>query len=1475
MISYTVLRMTLFSLFFFLLVVLPVTAQECSATDLCATGCCSEHGFCGTTEEHCGEGCLSTCDFKLGCDASNPCADGTCCSKFGFCGFGEDFCSPENCVAGCNAKSQCDPGTYGADYVQLKKCPLNVCCSKWGYCGATTEFCGDKEVKRPSCDVDSSQSMKRVVGYYEGWAARRTCQAFLPEDVPLGVYTHLNFAFASIDPESYKITPAQAEDVALYSRLTALKKSDSALKVFIAIGGWTFNDEGPTFRTFSELAADESKQQVFFASLISFMSTYNFDGVDIDWEYPTDKDRGGKEDDYANFPQFMKNLKAALDAGSGGRNGISITLPVSFWYLQNFDIVELEKWVDFFNVMSYDLHGSWDKGNKWVGALLNSHTNMTEISEYLDLLWRNEISPEKVTLGLAFYSRTFLAADSACTQAGCMFDAVGEAGPCSNDDIGGTLTNAELTDQIRQAGVIPTLDEDAMVKVAVIGRKWITYDDEDTFKLKTDAARKLCLGGVMVWAVSQDYSTKKTAQVAAAVERKRATSSGLFDSLYSAQLQSATLYKSLKAMVDKLGSIDFDQPSPNIIRNQCYWANCGIGCGNGYKSVPRLDRDSHKNEVMQDGSYCQGGTLRKFCCPDSKTIPRCGWFDFFNGKCGKKGGCPAGSEEIVAPAAQQREVGSTQVACNNGKAQVACCQTQTESGNALDSMMGYNICKWFGVTNDKCDAVGAVQAGGARSEACRLGDSVRPWYLIESFFGSGATYCRNPKYKNQDMYRPLCCQTPDKDRQWTHCREVFTRGKDGKFCEAQCPEGTIRLAMDKPQQQCKGGANAICCEPRFLTEANNADEVHQGYVLALENVFKNPGKCDWDSIDKGKSLGKRQSINYKVDCKIARTAILTMLYSPDRGNQQRTSNDVDLAANRANMPYISGSGIQSLAEGYQEDVSTAASAAIQTEIAEGFLNSAKDLNDQKKTPPKQEWMCPIWDANLDIREDIDDGGKEVIDSDLQGVHVQFRRRDYLDPDVPISTIQEEGEDVDDGVPFDDPFDSDSTSYPGRVNWLQGLENLRHFHLKDSNEGDDGEDTTHITKDTKLNRLVYESQRCEQSFSCRARMLGFDLSKDKDRLVYFNFTQVEAKERPRRFEDILELRKQLINGTLDKRQSYQMGQSREYTVRSSRHLWPGEIIHSSPYPNGNQGDDLIFLNQDNSRYVTESYGCGPSDYRFLTNAAKNQANGIWVSEHILELNSIGRFMTASLDGGLGGIGVFNTPSYVYPYFFNDGSASIHEVLMFADNFHDWDSHTAISPADTCLALLGSMQNLTGLVVCDSSLNTMKTRIYKLMNPVGEIRWNNWCVFPSVASLQYALSSIQTVMAVFDYYDDPNVKDRHQLVYEDVMDEMIRFEVSYMVQFGDLLSETISGQWQRRWHEFMTAQFLRVEIHTRMWLRIRLNELFDIWSTALHGCWVGGYPMCQYCMAAILLINSHLTAIETGQKIQFDRSIFEAP
>lgn len=73
-------------------------------------------------------------------------------------------------------------------------------------------------------------------------------------------------------------------DTELFPRFTGLKTTNPGLQTWISIGGWSMNDpDQPTHETFSTLAGSADAQSRFFSSLISFMTTYSFDGVDIDW----------------------------------------------------------------------------------------------------------------------------------------------------------------------------------------------------------------------------------------------------------------------------------------------------------------------------------------------------------------------------------------------------------------------------------------------------------------------------------------------------------------------------------------------------------------------------------------------------------------------------------------------------------------------------------------------------------------------------------------------------------------------------------------------------------------------------------------------------------------------------------------------------------------------------------------------------------------------------------------------------------------------------------------------------------------------------------------------------------------------------------------------------------------------------------------------------------------------------------------
>lgn len=148
----------------------------------------------------------------------------------------------------------------------------------------TPEFCGDKKVPRPTCNA-ATHPIGRVIGYYyEGWAVHRVCKRMIPENIPMGVYTHINFAFGSIDPVTFEAIPASAGDTDLWRRVISLKRLDPNLRIWLAIGGWTFNDDNqPTRTTFSDIVLSPQNSLTFIRSIIKLLVTYGFDGVDLDW----------------------------------------------------------------------------------------------------------------------------------------------------------------------------------------------------------------------------------------------------------------------------------------------------------------------------------------------------------------------------------------------------------------------------------------------------------------------------------------------------------------------------------------------------------------------------------------------------------------------------------------------------------------------------------------------------------------------------------------------------------------------------------------------------------------------------------------------------------------------------------------------------------------------------------------------------------------------------------------------------------------------------------------------------------------------------------------------------------------------------------------------------------------------------------------------------------------------------------------
>ncbi|KAJ9297889.1 CAZyme family GH18 [Paecilomyces variotii] len=380
-------------------------------------------------------------------------------------------------------------------------CPLNVCCSKYGFCGTSEDFCGGgcqsncEPVPEPSCSGESSSAV--YIGYYEAWNYQHLCDVLLPSNIDVTPWTHLYYAFAGIDSKTFEIKTMYPNDEKNMADFVALKKKKSTLKTYISVGGWDLGGQ-----IFSDMVSSSGNRSKFIKSAISFMKKHGFDGIDIDWEYPAASDRGGNSADTKNYVSFLKELKEAC----GKTYGITATLPSSYWYLQGFDVTSMANYVDYFNFMSYDIHGTWDGNSKYTSSVVNPHTNLTEITQGLDLLWRSKIDPRKVLLGLGLYGRSFTLNNTNCNTPGCPFDksAYGSGGgaPGQCTQTSGILSDYEINRILEDYEPAIKYDETAGVNwITWNDNQWVSFDNAKTLKQKADFANGKCLGGLFSWAL--------------------------------------------------------------------------------------------------------------------------------------------------------------------------------------------------------------------------------------------------------------------------------------------------------------------------------------------------------------------------------------------------------------------------------------------------------------------------------------------------------------------------------------------------------------------------------------------------------------------------------------------------------------------------------------------------------------------------------------------------------------------------------------------------------------------------------------------------------------------------------------------------------------------------------------------------------------------------------------------------------------
>ncbi|KAI2643596.1 carbohydrate-binding module family 18 [Xylaria nigripes] len=702
------------------------------------------------------------------CAPDQPCANGACCPKETLeCNYGEEACgtsgtSPNDvCWSNCDAKSECgkDAKTPGLE------CPLNVCCGKWGFCGMTADYCDTEDHGATGgCQSNCEQpgpkkkadSQDRVIGYYEMWRYNVECQGMGLDDIPVNSLTHLYFSFGLITPGDYSITGMDGLPGWLFSDFTDLKKKNPALKMVIALGGWTFNDPGPTQTVFSDMVSTKASRKTFIDNLMSFLREYAFDGVDFDWEYPGADDRGGKATDGANFVQFLKELEEE-NKKQPIKYSVSFTVPTSYWYLRHFDLKAVD-YVDFINVMSYDLHGVWD-GDNPIGQHIYAHTNITEMKSAFDLFWRNDVPANKLNMGLGFYGRAFQLQDPGCSKPGCGFKGGATKGTCSDES--GILSYREIMEITRNKKLKPVHDKEAGVKyITWNSDQWVSYDDADTFEEKKDLAKDLGLGGFLIWAIDQDD-----------------------DSLSA--LQAVISPKKLGDFVAASGQDDWQNSNEH-----CYITACDGKCNPG--------------DIKITDQKCGDGDKRnKLCCPlsgapDPKECSWEGGAPFCNGHCH--------DDEVMM---EMNKWGGDGDSCWDGN-KAYCCKSPLAEENQ---------CHWEGV-GENCDD-GYLPLTFSGTVLTILEDVAKVILRVigraaplASLVGEALLLVLDEL--DVDTNKLYCCPKEDIEK-WTNCAWY---GKPGNCFDGHCPDMSYVQLTDSyfgGGDTCGiqlSRVRTFCCEPK-------------------------------------------------------------------------------------------------------------------------------------------------------------------------------------------------------------------------------------------------------------------------------------------------------------------------------------------------------------------------------------------------------------------------------------------------------------------------------------------------------------------------------------------------------------------------------------------------------------------------------------------------------------------------------------
>ncbi len=306
------------------------------------------------------------------------------------------------------------------------------------------------------------------------------------EDELLTSLTHINLSFAKVVDIDGTVT----FEVLDKPKLSKFIADNPQIKFSIAIGGWNAGN-------FSEAASSEETRKRFVDTTLNIVEEFNLDGVDLDWEYPCSSASGisSSPEDKRNFTLLMKALRLGLnelEENYGKKYLLTFAAGASESLVSNIETEELYKIVDFMNLMTYDMGGSFGVAGHHASLYPSAACEKKGGAHFVDLYDAAGFKMDKIVFGCAFYGR------GGDNVAGINCEYKGKQGLYFDyHDVLKLIDDGQTT---------LYYDNDAKGAYTYDGFTFITIETTDSIKEKMKYVNSNGLAGIMFW----EYATDNT-----------------------------------------------------------------------------------------------------------------------------------------------------------------------------------------------------------------------------------------------------------------------------------------------------------------------------------------------------------------------------------------------------------------------------------------------------------------------------------------------------------------------------------------------------------------------------------------------------------------------------------------------------------------------------------------------------------------------------------------------------------------------------------------------------------------------------------------------------------------------------------------------------------------------------------------------------------------------------------------------------